>query len=238
MKPIRIFRHVDCEGPGYLLTVLERHGLPYELVRIDAGEAVPMRVDDVAGLVFMGGSMSANDDLPWIAAELELIRRAVAVDLPVLGHCLGGQLMAKALGGEVVANPVKEIGWLDVTVADNDTGRKWFPGVPGRFEAFHWHGERFSIPEGASLVLSSAHCREQGFVIGRSLAMQCHIEMTEALVAEWVERFAVQLDDPAETVQSAQQICAHLPERVGRLQRIADAVYGYWLRPIMAMSRE
>ncbi len=234
MKPIRIFRHVDCEGPGYLLDVLARHGLPHELVCIDRGDAVPPRIDDVAGLVFMGGGMSANDELPWIAEELGLIRRAMAADVPVLGHCLGGQLMSKALGGEVVANPVKEIGWLDVQAADTALAAEWLPVRGGRFEAFHWHGERFSIPEGANLILSSEHCREQAFVLGNSLAMQCHVEMTEALVREWVARFADQLHDGAPTVQTKDQILQGLRERIRHLQAAADVSYARWLRPIVA----
>ncbi len=237
MKPIRIFRHVDCEGPGYLLDVLARHGLTYELVRVDQGEAVPPRIDDVAGLVFMGGGMSANDELPWINQELALIRRAIEAEVPVLGHCLGGQLMSKALGGEVVANPVREIGWLEVQAADTALAAEWLPVRNGSFEAFHWHGERFSIPEGGRLILSSEHCREQAFVIGNSLAMQCHVEMTEALVREWVARFADQLDDGAPTVQSKDLILQGLRERIRHLQAVADVIYARWLRPILAQQR-
>ena len=109
MLPVAIFRHSPTEGPGYFAIFLEQQGIPWRLVAIDEGEPVPAAVDAYSGLCFMGGPMSVNDDLPWIENSLSLIRQAVAVDMPVLGHCLGGQLMAKALGGVVSANPIKEI---------------------------------------------------------------------------------------------------------------------------------
>ena len=126
MKPVAIFRHAPSEGPGYFATFLDSHGIPWQLFRIDAGEALPADARQFSGLVFMGGPMSVNDDLPWIPHSLELIRQAAQADIPVLGHCLGGQLMAKALGGVVGRNPVKEIGWGEVVVANNATANTWF----------------------------------------------------------------------------------------------------------------
>ena len=110
MKPVAIFRHAPTEGPGYFATYLDRYGVPWEVIGIDEGEAVPAGAERFSGLVFMGGPMSVNDDLPWIAPALKLIRAAAGGGVPVLGHCLGGQLMARALGGEITRNPVKEIG--------------------------------------------------------------------------------------------------------------------------------
>src|SRR3989304_290806 len=111
MKPLFIFRHIDIEGPGYPTHFLKKHGIHYRLVKVDEGDVIPRSLDNIGGLVFMGGSMSVNDDLPWIHQEITLIKRAAEAKLPILGHCLGGQLISKALGGEVYANPVKEIGW-------------------------------------------------------------------------------------------------------------------------------
>ncbi len=115
MKEIAIFRHAASEGPGYLAEFLARRGRPHRLIRIDRHDPLPSSIAGFSALVFMGGPMSVNDDLPWIPPVLESIRRAVAADLPVLGHCLGGQLISKALGGGVTRNPVKEIGWLPVS---------------------------------------------------------------------------------------------------------------------------
>ena len=109
MKPVAIFRHSPTEGPGYFATYLDSRDLPWRLVALDRGEPVPADPQDFSGLVFMGGPMSVNDDLPWIEPVLALIRGATAGGVPVLGHCLGGQLMSKALGGSVGRNRVKEI---------------------------------------------------------------------------------------------------------------------------------
>ncbi|MCX8018557.1 MAG: type 1 glutamine amidotransferase, partial [Rhodocyclaceae bacterium] len=171
MKPIAIFRHSPGEGPGYFATFLDRHGLPWQLVCLDAGAAVPPRCEDFSGLCFMGGPMSVNDDLAWIPPVLALIRAAVAADIPVIGHCLGGQLMSKALGGVVTKNPVKEIGWGRVETVD-PAAADWL-GPICEFEAFHWHGETFSLPAGATRILKSAHCENQAFVMGPHLGLQC-----------------------------------------------------------------
>src|SRR5574337_1034297 len=157
MKPIAIFRHLPIEGPGHFATFLENRSVPIQIVAVDQGEAIPQNPTAFSGLCFMGGSMSVNDPLPWIEQTLALIREAMAAGIPVLGHCLGGQLMAKALGGEVRVNPVKEIGWGEVAVVPGPEATRWLGGT-GAFTAFHWHGETFSIPPGATRLLASPHC--------------------------------------------------------------------------------
>ncbi|PZP64615.1 MAG: glutamine amidotransferase [Azospira oryzae] len=232
MKPVAIFRHYPTEGPGYFATYLERHRIAWKLIRIDAGDPVPADPTEFSGLAFMGGPMSVNDDLPWIPPALDLIRAAVERDIPVLGHCLGGQLMAKALGGKVTRAPHKEIGWGEVTRAANATAEEWFWGLPQTFTSFHWHGETFSIPDGATHVLSSALCPHQGFVVGNSIGLQCHVEMTEALVRTWCEtgRGEIEASRSSPGVQPPEVIQQDLEARVRELNRVADAVYGRWTR--------
>lgn len=230
MKPVAIFRHAPSEGPGYFATFLNERNIPWRLIRVDEGASLPQNVQEFSGLVFMGGPMSVNDDLPWIAQELELIRRAVAAGIPVLGHCLGGQLMAKALGGTVGPNPVKEIGWGEVKVASNPAAEAWFGNVRA-FEAFHWHGETFSIPPEASIVLRNAHCAHQGFALGKHLALQCHVEMTEEMVKEWcvVGRDEVESSSGSPAVETVQLMQWGLPERIRKLNENAAAIYNCWI---------
>jgi GMP synthase-like glutamine amidotransferase len=230
MKPVAIFRHARSEGPGYFATFLNEKSIPWRLVRIDEGEAVPRAPQAFSGLVFMGGPMSVNDDLPWIPQSLDLIRQAVGAGIPVLGHCLGGQLMAKALGGVVTPNPVKEIGWGEVAVAHNPVAQSWFDNL-GTFDAFHWHGETFSIPPEATNILGSPHCANQAFALGKHLAMQCHIEMTEEMVREWCEIGAAEVNSALSSpgVQTPQTMQWGLPERVKRLNAIAAAIYNHWV---------
>lgn len=235
MKPVAIFRHAAIEGPGYLAEVLDARGIPWRLVRIDAGDSLPTSVADFSGLVFMGGPMSVNDPLPWIAPVLQLIRDAVAADIPVLGHCLGGQLMAKALGGVVGRNPVKEIGWGDVQVEDSGEAQHWF-GATTRFHAFHWHGETFSLPAGAAGLLSSRHCPQQAFALGKHLGFQCHIEMTAEMVRAWCqagqEEILQAVDSPG--VQPVAEIERGLDARIVALNAVADEVYAAWLEGLFA----
>jgi GMP synthase-like glutamine amidotransferase len=231
-KEILIFRHFPTEGPGYFARFLDRQGLAHRTIKVDEGEPVPESIADIPGLVFMGGPMSVNDRLPWIPKALQLIREAVAADVPVLGHCLGGQLLSKALGGRVRRNRAKEFGWLPVTAVDSPLTGAWLDGLPPRFEVFHWHGETFSIPPGATLILRNRYCRNQAFVIGKSLGLQCHIEMTPELVRSWARAGAGEIARalPAASVQRPAQMLISLPQRAARLNRIADVLYTRWIR--------
>jgi GMP synthase-like glutamine amidotransferase len=231
MRPIAIFRHAEPEGPGYFADFLDEQGIPWRLVRIDQGEAVPQDASAYSGLVFMGGPMSVNDELPWIPSVLALIRDARARDVPLLGHCLGGQLISKALGAVVGRNPVKEIGWGKVEVSDNAAAHAWFGDIE-RFDAFHWHGETFSLPQGAVHLLSSAHCNNQAYAIGKHLALQCHVEMIEPMIREWCEVGADELAASASSpaVQSAPVMQAQMRDKLPELHRVAARLYQHWLR--------
>lgn len=229
MKPIAIFRHVSHEGPGYLAEFLDERHIPWQLIAIDAGAAVPSGIQAFSGLVFMGGPMSVNDALPWIAPELALIRVAVAANVPVLGHCLGGQLISKALGATVSRNPVKEIGWGRVAVADNDRAHGWFGDIRD-FQTFHWHGETFTLPQGATHLLSSEYCVNQGYAIGKCLALQCHVEMTAEMIASWcgigADEILAASGSPA--VQSASTIQQQMADELPRLREVAARLYAHW----------
>lgn len=231
MKPVAIFRHARTEGPGYFATFLDENGIPWRLFKIDEGDAVPADPQAFSGLVFMGGPMSVNDDLPWIPPALALIRQARDRDIPLLGHCLGGQLIAKAMGGIVGRNPVKEIGWGEVSVADSAEARAWF-GDTRSFSAFHWHGETFSLPQGAARILGSAHCANQAYAMGKHLGMQCHVEMTEEMVKTWCDVGAnevrVALSSPG--VQSVEAMQQDLPQRIAALNANAGALYSHWIK--------
>jgi GMP synthase-like glutamine amidotransferase len=230
MKPVAIFRHFITEGPGYFATYLDRNVVPWKLIKLDQGEPVPLSSDAFSGLVFMGGPMSVNDDLPWIPPVLGLIRDAVARDVPVLGHCLGGQLMAKALGGEIKPAPVKEIGWGKVKAEAANESANWFGRHGAEFLSFHWHGETFSIPAGATRVLSSPWCENQAFTLGKHLALQCHIEMTAELVHAWCQSGAREIArSSGPGVQSVDAILAELTPRLDALHRVADRVYAHWV---------
>lgn len=231
MKPVAVFRHAPSEGPGYFASFLSARNIPFTLVAIDADEPVPQEVRAFSGLVFMGGPMSVNDDLPWIPSVLTLIRAAVEAGIPVLGHCLGGQLMARALGARVGRNAVKEIGWGRVSVRDVPEAKAWF-GDLREFDAFHWHGETFELPQGAAWLLESFHCAHQAFALGPHLALQCHVEMTRDMIEDWCRVGAEELETAkaSPAVQSAEGMMQDVEARLAALHAVADRLYGQWVQ--------
>lgn len=232
MKPVAVFRHTPTEGPAYFATYLEHRKIPCQVIRVDAGEPVPADAAAYSGLCFMGGPMSVNDDLPWVAAELALIRDAAAREVPVIGHCLGGQLLAKALGAAVTRNPVKEIGWGEVEVLDHPEARRWLGADLPSFQSFHWHGETFAIPEGATRILASPWCANQAFVLDKHFGMQCHVEMTVDLIRTWCRDWAKEVEALAGRVASVQtpaEMEQGITEKVRALNAVADRIYDRWV---------
>jgi GMP synthase-like glutamine amidotransferase len=231
VKPVAVFRFSDTEGPGHFATFLDANRMPWELVKLDAGDAVPVSSTAYSGLAFMGGPMSANDELPWTQPVLALMRDAVKWGVPIIGHCLGGQILSRALGGKVTRNPVKEIGWNPVKVDDNATAREWFGADLHDFTTFQWHGETFTIPPGGERILTGMHCPNQAYVVdGRHLGLQCHVEMTPEMIASWIGSGAgevrANLTSPA--VQPVEKIQAEMPEKLPALSNTAERLYRRW----------
>jgi GMP synthase-like glutamine amidotransferase len=237
MKPIRIFRHEDWINPGRLAEYLDARNIPWTLVRIDQGDPIPRRIDDVSGLVFLGGTMRVNDGDLWLAEEMALIRRAAARDVPMLGHCLGSQLIAKALGSKVEPMPAKEIGWYDVRKLDNPVARHWLGATPDRFEILIWHHDAFSLPPGAAPLYSSAYCPDQAYAVGNTVATVAHPEVTPAMLEEWLSIYGYDIE-PCATVQPIERIRERLPERCSAMHRIfTDRLYDAWLDRVQRYER-
>jgi GMP synthase-like glutamine amidotransferase len=230
MKPVVVFRNAHCEGAGYLGAFLNEHAIPWHEVRLDLSDDIPMSINRYSGLVLMGGPMSVNDDLPWIPQTIKLIQMAVDKDIPVIGHCLGGQLMSKAFGANVTTNPVQEIGWGELIVHENEDAEKWF-GATKQFLGFHWHGETFSLPVGATRLLSSEYCLNQAYGIGKHLALQCHVEITDSLVKKWSQCWESQVHsfNHSPGVQTKQEMLENLSERVKKLNKTAHTLYSQWI---------
>lgn len=233
MKPVAIFRHNPTEGPGYFAIFLEQQGIPWQLIAIDAGGTIPISASPYAGLCFMGGPMSVNDPLPWIGPVCDLIRDAVNQDIPVIGHCLGGQLISKALGGRITRNPVKEIGWGTAMGEDHEIAAHWLGARAGATSTvFQWHGETFSLPEGATRLFSSAHCANQMFVRGPHLAMQCHVEMTPEMIATWSQQWADEAISAADqpSVQTPAQMLEPIPVQLPLMRELSRQLYSVWIQ--------
>ena len=229
MRPVAVLRFSPTEGPAYFAEWLGRRGIRWNVLPFDAGATVPADPRAFSGIAMMGGPMSVNDDDPWIAPVCALLRAAVAAQVPVIGHCLGGQLLAKALGAPVTRAPVPEFGWLDVRSTDAAARASWFGGRE-RFMTFQWHYDTFALPEGATLALTGDFNANQAYIVDdRHIGFQCHVEMTAELVATWLADGADELPSASTpSMQSAADIRRDLPARIDALHAVADDIYARW----------
>lgn len=179
-----VFQHEAHESPAALATVLQRHGHRLRVIRLDQGQTMPEDLDDVDGIISMGGSMNVDQaaEHPWIDKELEVLRQAHEVGLPLLGICLGCQLIAHALGGQVAPIPKPEMGWHPIRQTFFGTNDTLHNGVPWRTMQAHAHGmEVTRLPAGGVPLSSSTLCRTQAFRVGlRTYGFQYHFEWTRA----------------------------------------------------------
>jgi len=183
-----VLQHVAFEGPGSVASAITSSGAGLRSVRVDLGEAVPPpgAVGDMAGLVVLGGPMGVSDDLPWLRHERALLHDAVAAGLPVLGVCLGAQQLAAALGAEVRRGPAPEYGVGEVHLTADAIGDPVFGPAPTPLPCVHWHGDTFSLPDGAVRLAGNGAYENQAFRMGaRAYGLQFHVEVTASLVAHW-----------------------------------------------------
>ena len=161
MKPVLILQHMRHDGPAYLARWLADRGLAFDLRDAASGASFPADMSEHGALAVLGGAMSANDPLPFLRDAERLILQSMRAGIPVIGHCLGGQLMARALGARVQASPAPEIGWQPLQVLDDPVAAQWF-GPPAQHHVMHWHYEAFELPAGATLLARSPACCAAG----------------------------------------------------------------------------
>jgi GMP synthase (glutamine-hydrolysing) len=216
------FRHVPFEHLGLIAAALDQRGIGFRYLDGYAPSATAVDWESAAGLIFMGGPMSANDDLPCIREELRLIERAVAAGRPILGVCLGAQLIARALGAKVYRNPVKEIGWAPIHWTEAAHQDPLFRGLVESETVFHWHGETFDLPAGAAWLASSGACPHQAFRVATAHGLQFHLEVTPEMIVNWCHQDA----NSGELRELASPIHPHL--YANRLADLARLVFGRW----------
>jgi GMP synthase (glutamine-hydrolysing) len=217
-KPVVIVQHAPHEHPAALLRALESQGIATQLVHPYRGDLYPS-TDAISGVVSLGGPMGANDQehQGWIQPEMELFRRAVGAGLPVVGICLGGQILARALGGRVEKHSVAEVGWFPVQLNAQGLQDPIVGAAGPSPTVYHWHMDTFFPPEGATLLASSRACERQAYRISEKVyGFQFHPEADHQLVLEWLEIegvhediSSVQEEHGAETVQDPQTQRGH-----------------------------
>lgn len=231
MKAVLVLQHLDNDGPAYLATWLARSGVAFELRNTQAGQAFPASLAPYRALAVLGGEISANDELPSLRDAERLIREGIATGVPVIGHCLGGQLMARALGAAVRASPAPEVGWHEIRVHEHVQARAWF-GAHDTTTVFQWHFEAFDLPAGAEALAQSAACPQQAFAIGPHLAMQFHVEVDAVKLAAWSssqDPHFLRLQSTCATVQTGVAMRRDAPAALAAQQRLADRLYARWL---------
>jgi GMP synthase-like glutamine amidotransferase len=232
MKPILILQHQTPERPAYLATWLSKNNIKYITFNAGNGQEFPSSINEYSALAVMGGGMSANDPLLSNRQAEILILQAMYRDIPVIGHCLGGQLMAKALGGVISASPKPEIGWQPIRYTDSTITNEWFGSNPTN-TVIHWHYESFSVPNGATLLASSDACPNQAFAIDKHLAMQFHIEIDEEKATAWTEDEDpkwVSAKEQYDTVQDKDEIINGIIPNIANHKATADSIYTNWMK--------
>lgn len=209
-----IVEHERPTPAGLSQEWLESRGLEVETFEIDERGGSPVAVTDYELIVSLGSEHAAYDDdeLPWIATEMRLLREAVEADVAVLGICFGGQLLARSLGGSVFQARAEEIGWLGL-----DSER---PELVDEGPWFQWHFDTFTVPEGASTV-ATTRIGPQAFTYGRSLGVQFHPEVTPRIMDRWVAVYRHELDrhgvDPDGLLATTRELAEPARERSYRL---------------------
>lgn len=232
MRPIAVIQNAHNDGPGHFGDFMAARRVPTRIFHAWIGEALPRTLDEFSGLCVLGGPMSVNDDLPFLRETETLVRCAMRDDVPVLGHCLGGQLMASALGGKVTRAGQPEIGWIDIVTRPQTAAADWFGA--DSFSIFHWHGDTFSVPAGAQHLATSASCENQAFACGTlHLAMQFHCEITADKIDDWIDSDVGRAEIAAHEVDSVQthdRIRSLTRRHIAASLATAEHIYQRWMR--------
>ena len=232
MAKVYVLQHHPAENLGAIAEALESAALAWQYVRVFDGHPVPTDMKGAGGLIVMGGPEAVYqlDRYPYLRAEMALIENALKVGRPVLGVCLGSQLLAAALGANVRRAPQKEIGWYPVRLRPEASDDRLMRGLPQEFVACHWHSDIFDLPAGAVALASSELTELQAFRYGENAwGLLLHAEMTEHIVAALVSEFGeglkrVGIDGDA--------ILEWAPKHLAGLGNIAETIFGRWAAPI------
>ncbi len=228
---IHYFQHVEFEGLGLIKEWAKERGHKISSTKFYEKYNIP-NTNDYDALIIMGGSMSVHDEeiYPWLKKEKQHIKQAIENKKPILGICLGAQLIADALGAEISNAPVKEIGWLPIAWSDEAMGNKILAGINSAMNVLHWHGEQFSIPEGATHLASSKACANQAFLYGSNIiGLQFHLEMDENSINEIIKNCGNEIATPSPAIQSAETI-KEKSTNIAACKRALFSLLDNWLK--------
>ncbi len=199
-----VFQHVACEDLGTFAEVITGRGFQARYVRLFAGDRIPSDWPAAGALIFLGGPMSVNDETehPYLTEEQAAIRIALEQDKPILGVCLGAQLLAAAAGARIFPGQRPELGWGPITLTADGRQDPLLSGLADLPAVFHWHGETFDLPAGATHLASSTMTPHQAFRLGnRAYGLQFHLEVDAAMIETWVHAYRQDLGPHADAAR-------------------------------------
>lgn len=232
MKKLLVCQHAARENLGTLDPLLRQSGFRIRYVNFSREPTMQPTLQGYDGLVVLGGHMNIDeaDRHPHLIFEQELLRDAMRRDIPVLGICLGAQLIAASLGSPVGRNPVKEIGWYEVTLTDEGRHDPVLQHFRPMENLFQWHGDTFQMPEGAVHLAVSATCRHQAFRYGDKVyGFQFHLEVDEHLIEYWLRK--AETDGETKTVKiNAEHVRRETIERIAHNKELAVKTFGEFIK--------
>src|SRR5574338_1496483 len=211
MSKVLVIKNAGLEGPGMFGELLKSDGFDLQIISAKKEKIPPPHHDMV---LVLGAPESANDDLQYLKDEMTLIQNAAQQNIPTLGICLGSQLIAKAFGARVYPGPKKEIGFYDNIKIDSGSKSRLFSGMTNPFTVFHWHGDTFDIPNGATR-LAYSELYNQAFQYGTAIGVQFHFEVTSDIVLSWLEHTG---EDLASSNIDPQKIRSEIDSKIGAVQ--------------------
>ncbi len=235
-KEILIIKHIEIEGPGSIEEFFRNTAWNLRVIDLSTEELRSKDFADIVAVISLGGPMNVYEDnkYPFLKDEDEFLRKAVSEEIPVLGICLGAQLLAKACNAKVKKAPQKETGWYKVNLTDEGRNDPLFENLRLELDVFQWHEDIFEIPEGGVHLAESRSCPNQAFRFGRNAyGLQFHIEVTPEMVASWIDKYIKK----EEVEFDAKDMLIESYKKKETFRRQADIVYFNFARIIAASQK-
>lgn len=226
MSEFLVLQHIECEDLGTIGPAMSGRGIGAKYIRLFDGEPVPQDIERYAGIIILGGPMNVyeEDEYPYLKDEDMLIKKAIHKGSPVLGICLGGQLIAKATGAFVKKGTKKEIGWYKLNLTQGGKEDKAFGRLPEEITVFQWHGDTFDIPQGAKHLAGSELFPNQAYRVSNNIyGLQFHLEVTEKTINKWIAEYQDEL--AALDYINADQIIKDTSHYIDNLSKYAELFY-------------
>lgn len=224
-----VIQHLDIEPPALIGEVIRAAGHNLTTIHLDQGEQLPASLADFNGCIIMGGPQSANDQSAYIQAELAWVKEAIAAELPMLGICLGAQIMARSAGADITPSPARELGWFPVyhTVESDPL----FAAMPEGMAVFQWHGETFSLTDAMTLIATHPQVPAQAFRLGKAqYGLQFHVEVSEAIIEMWIAHGESERE--ALGIEGISLLHRETSLYLAAMQQFCRAMVGNWLTEI------